>query len=275
MTELAAGCHTIHWSPVFGGRPDLPAIVHAAADAGFELIGLDLGTVDAYLTAGGSLSELAGILRDTGLAVTDVVALSLQPDRDPEDLAARLAGVIRAVEAPLCVGAVAAPGDVRRAVDGFRAGLGPIASAGARLAVEFGGYMGLRTLDEAVAVCEQLGWDRAGVLLDSYQCARAGTPIDAIRALERDQIALVQFADASGPSPSGEALVTESRHHRLLPGDGELPLRAFLDAVVGVGYAGPLVAEVLSDKLRRSDPSEAAPAMFRALTRHAAAGSPP
>ena len=52
MTALAPAFHTIHWSPSFGGRPDLPAIVSAAAAAGFELIGLDLATVDAYVADG-------------------------------------------------------------------------------------------------------------------------------------------------------------------------------------------------------------------------------
>ena len=35
------------------------------------------------------------------------------------------------------------------------------------------------------------------------------------------------------------------------------------------------VAEVLSDRLRSTDPGAAAPAMFRAFTRYTAGGSPP
>jgi hypothetical protein len=47
VTALAPAFHTIHWSPSHGGRLDLPTVVDAAAGAGFELIGLDLATVDA------------------------------------------------------------------------------------------------------------------------------------------------------------------------------------------------------------------------------------
>ena len=199
---LAPAFHTIHWSPVFGGRPDLPAIVAAAADAGFGLIGLDLPTVDAYVAGGGSLDALARLLAAAGLGVTDVVALSLRPGDDPAALAGRLAAVVAAVGAPVCVGAVAEPIGHDRVVAGFAAGLEPLAPTGARLAIEFGGYMGLRTLAETVAVCEALGWDRAGVLVDSYQCARAGTALADVAALGPGQIALVQFADAAGPAPS-------------------------------------------------------------------------
>lgn len=265
MTGLAPAFHTIHWSPSFGGRPDVPAIVHAAADAGFGLIGLDLGTVDAYVACGGTLDSLARLLDDAGLGVTDVVALSLRPGDDPAALGGRLAAVIDAVGAPLCVAAVAESIGHRQVVMGFEAGLGPIADAGARLAVEFGRYMGLRTLPEAVAVCADLGWDRAGVLVDTYQCARAGTAIDEIAALGDGQVALVQVADAAGPAPSGDALVTEARHHRLLPGDGDLPLGKILAAVVATGYRGPVAGEVLSDAVRAADPATVAGRLHAAL----------
>src|SRR5687767_10477953 len=104
---LAPAFHTIHWSPAFGGHADLAAIVAAAA--GFGLIGLDLATVDAYVADGGSLDALARLLTSAGLGVTDVVALSLRPGEDPAPLAARLAALVAAVGAPICVGAVAEP----------------------------------------------------------------------------------------------------------------------------------------------------------------------
>lgn len=269
MTDLAPASHTIHWSPSFGGRPDLPAIVRATADAGFGLLGLDLATVDSYVAGGGSLPALARLLDDAELRVTDVVALSLRPDDDPVALARRLAAVIDAVGAPCCVGAVAHPVGHARIVEGFAAGLDVIAPTGARLAVEFGGYMGLRTLDEAVAVCAELGWDRTGVLVDTYQCARAGATVEDVAALAAGQVALVQVADASGPNPTGDDLVTESRHHRLLPGAGDLPIGPYVEAVVSTGYRGPLAAEVLADDVRVAVPATMSDALHAALAPYA------
>ncbi|WP_116996917.1 sugar phosphate isomerase/epimerase family protein [Desertimonas flava] len=271
MRDPAPAAHTIHWSPSFGGRPDLPAIIRASADAGFSHIGLDLATVDGYVDGGGSLTSLARLFESADLRATDVVALSLRPDTDPVAVARRLAAVVDAVGAACCVGAVAHPVGHAAVVDGFGAGLDVIAPTGARLAVEFGGYMGLRTLDEAVAVCDELGWDRAGVLVDTYQCARAGATPEAVAALEAGQIALVQVADAIGPPPTGDDLVHESRHRRLAPGAGDLPIARYLEAVMSVGYAGPLAAEVLSDEIRASDPTTVSRLLYSALASVAAA----
>ena len=178
---------------------------------------------------------------------------------------------MEAVGAPCCVAAVAEPVGRARIVAGFEAGLEALAATGVRLAVEFGGYMGLRTLDEAVAVCADLGWDRAGVLIDTYQCARVGTTAADVAALAAGQVALVQVADAAGPVPSGDDLVTESRHHRLLPGAGDLPIGDYVAAVVSTGYRGPLAAEVLSDALRVADPVRVAGEMHASLAPFASA----
>jgi sugar phosphate isomerase/epimerase len=267
--------HTIHWSPSFGGSPDLPAILRAASAAGFSDIGIDLATVEHYLGCSGSLAELRVILADTGLAVTDVVALVVRQGEDPRALGSRLAAFVEATSAPWCVAAVAEPMSHEAVVDALGAGLDALSPSGARLAVEFGAYMGLRTLGEAVAVCADLGWNRAGVLVDTYQCARAGTTIAELVALKPGHVALLQVADATGPPPQQAALVDESRHRRLVPGRGDLPLGDMLATVAATGYRGPLVAEVLSDELRGQPPGIALAQLHGALVSLAATALAP
>ncbi|MET0909340.1 MAG: TIM barrel protein [Ilumatobacteraceae bacterium] len=273
---LVPAFHSIHWSPSFGGSADLAGVIVAARRAGFGHIGLDLASVDRYVADGGSLAGLRDLLDAEHLTVTDVVALSLRADEEPRSLAARLAPVIDAVGAPLCVAAVAEPIGHDAVVAGLLAAL-DVLPTDVRLAIEFGGYMGLRSLVETVAVCADVGWDRAGVLVDSYQCARTGTALAAIADLGPGQIALVQFADAVGPTPDGEDLVTEARHHRLIPGRGDLPLDGLVDAVRRSGYDGPLAAEVLSDDIRASAPADVAAVLYAAMAPFAVAttGAPP
>ena len=259
MTVLAPAFHTIHWSPSFGGRPDLPAIVSAAAGAGFDLIGLDLATVDAYIAGGGTLASLARLLDDAGLGVTDVVALSLRPGDDPAALGAAARGGRGGRRRPVLRGRRRRAG---RAGGGRRRLRGR--ARGARCRRE----RGWPSSSAATWACARSpmpwpsartsGWDRAGVLIDTYQCAgRARRPAD-VAALAAGQVALVQVADAAGPAPAGDGLVTESRHHRLLPGAGDLPIGAYVAAVVSTGYRGPLAAEVLSDAVRAADPARVA-----------------
>ena len=44
--------------------------------------------------------------------------------------------------------------------------------------------------------------------------------------------------------------VDETINHRELPGEGEFPIREYVDAVRDAGYAEPWGVEVLSEKLR-------------------------
>jgi sugar phosphate isomerase/epimerase len=263
---LVPGFHTIHWSPNLGPSAHLPNVIEAAGQAGFELIGVDLATFDAYEAGGGSPSELVRLLDVNGLSATDVVAVVIQPGMEPTTAGARAARLASAVGAPTIVAAVATPMEHEQIVELLERALPPITAAGAKLAIEFGAYMGLRSLDDAARVCELLGWDRAGLAIDSYQCARAGTSLDAVAALDATQIQLVQFADASGPAPRDGELAVESRHRRCVPGTGELPLRDFVEALRATGHRVPLVAEVLSDELRQAAPTTVAATLYQAVS---------
>ena len=44
-----------------------------------------------------------------------------------------------------------------------------------------------------------------------------------------------------------------SRHFRNMPGEGDLDLPAFMDALYATGYDGPLSLEIFNDEFRRSD----------------------
>ena len=133
-----------------------------------------------------------------------------------------------------------------------------------RLAIEFMPHTPLKILAMAAQLCDALGWERAGLVLDSFHFYQAQTPIDQLRALQAHQIALVQCSDAATTCPSDVA--NESRNHRLLPGAGVLPLAEWSSALLGVGYEGPVVAEVLSEDVRRSTPHEFVKTARRALS---------
>ena len=132
-----------------------------------------------------------------------------------------------------------------------------LATTVCRLAVEFTPYVACRRpCSRRTDLCAAVGWDRAGLVLDSLHFFRSATSWDELRALDGAQIALLQISDAPG-TPHG-ALMEEGRHGRLLPGSGELPLAAFAAAVAATGFDGPITAEVLSADLRRRDPKTVA-----------------
>lgn len=62
-------------------------------------------------------------------------------------------------------------------------------------------------------VCQAVGWERTGLVLDSLHFFRGETPWAELSDLDATQIALVQYSDAPAAAP--EVLVDESRNARL------------------------------------------------------------
>jgi 4-hydroxyphenylpyruvate dioxygenase len=86
-----------------------------------------------------------------------------------------------------------------------------------------------------------------GLVLDSFHVLARGTELNAIRAIPRDRIFLVQIADA--PKLEMDYL-SWSRHYRCFPGQGDLPIGAFMDALQTTGFDGLISLEIFSDRFR-------------------------
>ena len=92
--------------------------------------------------------------------------------------------------------------------------------------------------------------------------ARAGFPVSQIAAIPADKIFLVQLADA--PQLDLDVL-SWSRHFRCFPGQGNLPVRDFMQAIDATGYKGPLSLEIFNDQFRAQSTREVALDGMRSL----------
>ncbi|TMJ05938.1 MAG: sugar phosphate isomerase/epimerase and 4-hydroxyphenylpyruvate domain-containing protein [Alphaproteobacteria bacterium] len=86
-----------------------------------------------------------------------------------------------------------------------------------------------------------------GLVLDSFHILARKTDLGAIRSIPADRIFLVQMADA--PLLDMDFL-SWSRHYRSFPGQGDLPLDAFMQALLATGYDGLLSLEIFNDQFR-------------------------
>src|SRR6266571_8505812 len=86
-----------------------------------------------------------------------------------------------------------------------------------------------------------------GLVLDSFHILARRTDLGGIRAIPRDRIFLVQMADAPLLQMG---YLSWSRHYRNFPGQGELPIQDFMNALLSTGYDGLLSLEIFNDQFR-------------------------
>jgi 4-hydroxyphenylpyruvate dioxygenase len=86
-----------------------------------------------------------------------------------------------------------------------------------------------------------------GLVLDSFHVLARGTDLSAIRSIPSDKIFLVQMADA--PKLDMDYL-SWSRHYRCFPGQGDLSIGEFMNALGATGFDGLLSLEIFNDRFR-------------------------
>ncbi|HSS10372.1 MAG TPA: sugar phosphate isomerase/epimerase [Acidimicrobiales bacterium] len=257
---------TVNFSPVFGAEVPLPDVLAAASEAGFTRVGLDIWGVEVYLAEGGGPADLRCLLDDNGLSCTDVMALPVGPDIEHTlDRARRLAEIVALTDAHVC--GVAFEQGVDPFANEARTTLSRctdiVADAGARVALEYLPYSPLPRVAQARALCDDLGCQRAGLLVDSWHTL-VGDQLPDISGIPAAAVTIIQFSDALTPL-SGD-LHDESRNLRRLPGEGNLRLGDFVQAIRDTGYAGLVSPEVLSTRVRQGSPLEFARSVRAAMT---------
>jgi sugar phosphate isomerase/epimerase len=242
----------------------LDDVLAAAAAAGFRDVGLDDLTV-----ARADPEEVAALLRSHGLVCTDVGVLRVGAGEiGPQ--AEELAALASATGTGVCIAALSTR-TPEEAIPDLCTAAAVLGDAGIRIALEFAPYSGLSTLSAAVEVCAAVGWERCGLLVDTWHFFRSDEPWGLLRSLDAKHIALVHVNDA----PASERdLLYESRFRRLPVGSGTFAIAEFADTLAATGYDGVLSTEVLSSALRRRPPADGARELLESLHRSWPVGPP-
>jgi sugar phosphate isomerase/epimerase len=211
-----------------------PAFVSLAAEAGFAAVSLMIQFPRAYqpgfpMTGDTRMRrETRRRLDATGVTLFDAATCRLEPETSLDDFRAL-------VESAAYLGArrVDVNGndpDQSRLTNQFAALCELCAEHGLGVGIEFMMSTQVKTLGDALALISRSGSDNAAVTVDALHLARSGGAPRDVAALDAAQISYVQLCD--GPAePPGQGYAREAVAGRLLPGDGELPVRALVDAV--------------------------------------------
>lgn len=147
------------------------------------------------------------------------------------------------------------PTPLAELVDGFGAIGDRFARIGVRLTLEFIPGTGIADLPTALAIVGSSGVAEAGVLVDTWHLDRSGGTLDDVRAAPPGTLRALQLSDRR-PPPPGRPYVPMG--DRLLPGDGDLPLREIVAAVRVDRADADIGVEVFSSALASLAPADAA-----------------
>ncbi|QFT64416.1 4-hydroxyphenylpyruvate dioxygenase [Roseivivax sp. THAF30] len=154
-------------------------------------------------------------------------------------------------------------GGVDRAADDF-AELGERAAArGLRIGYEALAW-GKHVSDhrDAWEIVRRADHPNVGLVLDSFHTLARRIDPDSIRRIPGDKIFFVQLADAPAMDMD---LQYWSRHFRNMPGEGDLPVTPFMQAVMATGYDGPISLEIFNDQFRGGAPDTIALDGYRSI----------
>ena len=238
---------------------DLREKLQAIASAGFD--GIEIFEND-FLAFDGSPRTVGQMVRDAGLEIT-----LFQPFRDfegmPEpqrtrafDRAERKFDVMQELGTDLMlICSNIAPvslGGVDRAAADLRELGERAAKRGLRVGYEALAW-GRHVNDhrDAWEIVRRADHPNIGIILDSFHTLARKIDVNSIRSIPSDKIFIVQLADA--PMIDMD-LFYWSRHFRNMPGEGDLPVTDFMQAVAATGYDGVLSLEIFNDQFRGGSP---------------------
>jgi sugar phosphate isomerase/epimerase len=122
------------------------------------------------------------------------------------------------------------------------------------------------SLDAVLAICRESGARNGGIMLDNLHLQRTATPPeDIVRKIPRELPLGVEINDGTLATPVN--FLDSVVNKRLLPGDGEFDIAAFLHAVWTQGFDGPIGVEVLNEYIRKWSLGTAAAEAFAKTTR--------
>jgi len=244
--------------------------LEAIAAAGFD--GIEIFEQD-FLAHDGSPKEVGAMVRDHGLEI-----MLFQPFRDfetlPEpfrgkafDRAERKFDVMQELgtELVLICSSVhpKALGGIDRAADDL-AELGErAAKRDLRIGYEALAW-GRHVNDhrDAWEIVRRADHSNVGLIVDSFHTLGRKLDPNSLRSVPGDKIFFVQLADA----PAIEMdLLYWSRHFRNMPGEGDLDVTGFMQAVMATGYSGPISLEIFNDMFRGGNTRQLARDGYRSL----------
>lgn len=210
-----------------------PAWFDLAAQAGYQKVGIRIlpavhGAACYPLERETVIAWRRG-LAEAGVGVHDVEFVPLTPDVDVDALRPTLAMAAELGAQRLNVSGDDA--DTSRLTVTFSRLCDLAAEVGLGIDLEFMRFRVVGSLPQALEIVRRAARPNGRLLIDLLHLYRSGGTPQMLREVPAAALGSVQLCDAPLHDPGDAALADEARAGRLFPGEGELPLRDYLDAL--------------------------------------------
>lgn len=194
--------------------------------------------------------ELKAVMRERGIVISVAEGMDVSAEMDASERAADMdlfaeLGALRINSADMGV-------ERGRAFDQFAKLAEMARERGMEFSIEFCPAFTIRNLGEALEAVRHIGEGDATVLIDTMHFFRSGGTVRQIAELDPALIGHARLCDA--PRKGSGDYLQEAMRARMIPGEGELPLREFVDALPRgqrLGLEVPLFAEAESGRPAR------------------------
>ena len=248
------------------------AHVRAAAAAGCTSLAISPTTYTEARTGGRSAASLQAFAQDHGVTIRHLDTLATwapvqidladfddemrrrwsTPVEEGLNICAELGLTQILATAPYLKDGVS----LARLIDGF----GDLCTRAAKLGVwvdlEPMPFFGCPTVADAWAVVGGAAQPNSGILMDSWHFFRAGQTPDCLADIPGRCFRTMQLSDAPR-AKTADAQWEETVNHRRWPGQGELPLKEFIQTVRNKGHLAAVGQEVFSLEADRLSPEAA------------------
>lgn len=230
--------------------------IHIAGELGCGHVSLNLSRCPNRLPEYPELSiredatlrrDIRAAFADTGVRLSLLEGFALTPDTAPDAMAPVLDIAAELGARAIC--AVSIDKDRARTHTGFARLAAMAGERGLLTTTEVGAGV-IRKLSTAVEAAQQVASPHFALLIDTMHFFRSGSTAADLAALDPALIGHVQLCDVPMPAQI-ESYMEEALYERRCPGDGDLPLRQFLNLVpqgVPIGLEIPIRSEAKAGK---------------------------
>ena len=231
----------------------LPDLVALAARAGYRAVEPWMDEIKRVAEAGdGAVKDLAGRIRDLGLAVDSAIGFAPWIVDDDAQRAKGLEQMKQDMDLVLKIGGTgiaAAPAGGRAPIpvpkmgERYRALLDMARTTGCRAHLEFWGpSKTLGRLEQALEVLAAADHPHATILPDVYHMYKGGSDFATVKKLTPKTLFVFHLNDYPAEPPRE----TINDGHRVYPGDGIAPLKEVLRDLRDLGFRGSLSLELFN-----------------------------